>query len=435
MIHAIGRARRRGAVRSVDESGFTMVELAMAMLIFGLVIMGITAMMSNSLNLTRGNRDRSVGANLASQEMDAIRTTDFASLPIGVTTTTQTVGTVPYTITRTVQYVNQSGVSGSCGAAAGSSLKYLSILVGVTWPSMGGITPVSSATLLAPPPGTGSIEARVLDRSGQPVSGASVTATSSTNESTVKTTGTNGCAFYSALEPGAFTLAVSKSGYVDMQGVSSPSGSVDVYSGGIYGVQFDYDQASTLNLTLAGISGATIPAAVQNAPVTLGNTALLPAGKKVFTGTTTSRSIGSLFPFSSGYKAWAGSCADADPGATALLVNVTPGSASSGTVSMPRITVQTRLSNGTTARPTVAITATHVADTGCASGETYAMGSTDASGNLTTRALPFGLWTISAAGQSGTTVCTGGTPAGQCKVTLVGGGSGVTSVPTLKLSW
>jgi prepilin-type N-terminal cleavage/methylation domain-containing protein len=434
MNGAIQRARQQAGARGVDESGFTMVELVMAMLIFGLVITGLTAMMSTSLNLTRGNRDRSVGANLASQEMDIIRTTDFAALAIGVTTSTEAVAGITYTITRTTKWVTQSGVSGTCGATAGSTLRYLSIVVAVSWPNMGGIVPVSSATILAPPPGTGSIEARVLDRSGQPVSNVTVTATNSDNEVITKTTGSDGCAFFSALEPDTFTVVASRNGFVDKQGSAAPSQTVDVYTGGIYGVQFDYDQAATINLTLQAISG-TIPTAVSNATVTLMNAGLLPVGKKSFTGTTTSRSIGSLFPFSSGYEAWLGTCLDADPGATALLVNVTPGAASAGTVLLPRITVQTRnLSNA--ARPNVAITATHVADSGCGSGETYALGSTNASGNFASpAALPYGLWTITAAGQSGSTTCTGGTPTGQCRVTLVGGGSGATSIPTLVIKW
>ena len=60
-----------------------MVELVMAIFIFGIVITGIAAGMTSSLNLTRQNRNRSVAANLASQEMDTVRSTPFTSLVIG----------------------------------------------------------------------------------------------------------------------------------------------------------------------------------------------------------------------------------------------------------------------------------------------------------------------------------------------------------------
>ena len=51
------------------------------------------------------------------------------------------------------------------------------------------------------------------------------------------------------------------------------------------------------------------------------------------------------------------------------------------------------------------VTATHVVpsgasvDPGCPSGEVYTLGTTNASGNLTV-GLPYGKWTISAAGAS-----------------------------------
>jgi type II secretory pathway pseudopilin PulG len=434
MVRVIQLARRRSTAGIADdEAGFTMVELVVSMMIFALTIAAVAAGMSTSFNLTRGNRGRSVAANLAAQEMDTVRSTSFANLPIGQTTSTQTVSGVDYTLIRTTQWVTQNGTSGSCGVPSGQTLRYLSIVVNVSWPNMSGVTPISSSTLLAPPAGTGSIEASVLDRSGAGVSNATVTLTDSDGATSTKTSASDGCAFFSSLQPGTFSIAVTRTGYVDTQGVAAPSQSVDVYSGGIYGVQFDYDQATTINpLTLAAISGS-IPAAVQAVPVTLSNSGLS-LGKVVYTGSGLSRGpFGSLFPFTSGYEAWAGDCNDADPGASALLVSVTPGGTGSGTISMPRITVQTRnLSNA--ARANVAITATHAVDTGCAAGATYALGSTNASGNLTTVALPYGLWTISAAGQASPT-CTGGTPAGQCKVTLVGGGSGATSVPTLTIKW
>jgi prepilin-type N-terminal cleavage/methylation domain-containing protein len=435
MVRTIQRARRRSAGRIDDDAGFTMVELVVSIMIFALTIAAIAAGMSTAFNLTRGNRGRSVAANLAAQEMDTVRSTSFANLAIGQLTTTQTVSGVAYTVARQTEWVTQSGSSGSCGVPSGQQqLRYLSIVVTVSWANMSGVAPITSSTVLAPPAGTGSIETAVLDRTGAGVSNATVTLTNSDGNTSTKTTASNGCALFTSLQPGAFSVAVTKTGYVDTQGAAAPSQSVDVYSGGIYGVQFDYDQAATINpLTLQAISGS-IPAAVQNAPVTISNSGLA-IGKIVVAGSGLARGpFSNLFPFTNGYEAWAGNCNDADPGATALLVSMTPGGTSSGTISMPRITVQTRnLSN--LARPTVAITATHIVDTGCAAGATYALGSTNASGNLTTVALPFGLWTISAAGQSSPT-CTGGTPSGLCKVTLVGGGSGTgVTPPTLTIKW
>ncbi len=65
---------------------------------------------------------------------------------------------------------------------------------------------------------------------------------------------------------------------------------------------------------------------------------------------------------------------------------------------MPEILVHAEDS----ARPypcSVAVTVSHAADSGCPSGATYTLGTTDAAGNLTA-ALPYGLWTVTAGSTS-----------------------------------
>ena len=67
----LARVRRRE--HAGDQGGFTMVEVVMSIFIFGIVITGVIAGMSSALNLTRQDRNRSIAANLASQEMDTVR--------------------------------------------------------------------------------------------------------------------------------------------------------------------------------------------------------------------------------------------------------------------------------------------------------------------------------------------------------------------------
>ena len=72
-----------GAVRvHREEDGFTMVEMV-AIMIFGVLITGIATMKGTRLNLVRNNRNRSVAANLASEEMDTVRSTNFTTFRSG----------------------------------------------------------------------------------------------------------------------------------------------------------------------------------------------------------------------------------------------------------------------------------------------------------------------------------------------------------------
>jgi hypothetical protein len=155
---------------------------------------------------------------------------------------------------------------------------------------------------------------------------------------------------------------------------------------------FDYDRAATLNVTVAGMTGAPAPA---TAPLVLTNTHLLPSGYKVVTGAAT---IGDLFPFADGYGVRAGSCADANVAAAPVAVD--PGATTAVTVPLPEVLVIVEQDMGDgTFTPVVGapVSASHAPDASCTSGESYAIGATDAAGQLFF-ALPYGTWTVTVNG-------------------------------------
>jgi type II secretory pathway pseudopilin PulG len=423
------------------QDGFMMVEIVVAMFIFAMVMTGVIFGMTDSLDLTRTNRLRSVAANLAAQEMDTVRSTPFTSLPLGLVTSSQTVDSIAYTITRETAWVNTNATSGPCQAPSGSTLAYLSVRVNVTWANMSGVKPVVSNTVVTPPVGTydansGHIAVTVRNAAGQPQSGIPV-ALAGPGVNASQLTTADGCAFFAYEPPASYTVTLNKAGDVDGQRNATPSQSATVQIGSIVSLQFQYDVASTLSLTLQGSGGAPLPAS-PGVPVALFNTHLLPSGVVAVAGTGASRTIGSLFPYTDGYQPWAGSCSDADPqgvkptggayypGATRPApITVTPGATSTGTVALPAITVATQTLAGA-ARANVSVTATHVVPAGvsvdpaCTSGEIYTLGTTNASG-LITVALPYGTWRISAAGTS--------TTADQTLSPLI------STTPTVTLQW
>jgi prepilin-type N-terminal cleavage/methylation domain-containing protein len=389
-----------------EERGFTMVEVMVAILIFGVLITGIATMQGTTLNLIRNNRNRSVAANLASQEMDTIRTTSFTSLPVGQTVTTRSVDGVPYTITRESEWVAKDATAGACDAPQGSEPAFLRITVSVTWNAMRGVEPPSTQTVVTPPVGTydqstGHLAVRVVDRDGAPASGVTIAIAGPQTAS--QTTSSDGCVFFAFLPPGSYTATASASGFVSDQFVASPQQPTTVTVAAISSLLFLYDGASSLSLTLTGKDVGSAPP--TDVGVMLFNTHILPAGTKVFPGTGTTRTIPNLFPYADGYEVWAGTCADADPGGSATVA-VEPGQSTSSTVGMPEV----RVSVTTGGLPTegAPVVASHTADAGCAAGESFAVGSTDAAGALTF-ALPYGTWAITVNGIPGGSVTLLGT--------------------------
>ena len=329
-----GSGRARSDPRRHAAGGFGLIELIVSMTIFSILIGGVVVSIGAGLALARNNRERTVAANLAAQQMDSIRQTPFASLTIGqAPDQTVYVDGVPFTVGQNLEWVGASATQGECDSTT-TTPQVLRATVDVSWTNMKAIQPVRTTTILAPPIGsysaaTGHIAVRVNDGSSPPVplGGVPVRVQGPGVDRTLTTTDANaasaGCAFFGFLAPGTYTVSLNTAGYVDAQGMSSPSQTAGVTVGQVTQKSFDYDQAATLALTIAGINGGTPANAMA---VSLGNTGYLPSGTKAFTGTGTTRTITNLFPFNDGFEVWAGDCADADPkGTNASGVRYWPG--------------------------------------------------------------------------------------------------------------
>jgi hypothetical protein len=243
----------------------------------------------------------------------------------------------------------------------------------------------------------------VFDRNALPLAGQTVAL--SGPEAASVATDADGCAFFAYLDPGTYTASMATSGYVDRQGNQPATQTVGVIATQIARLQFDYDRAATLAVTLNAPTNAVMPSGI---PLTVANNQLT-VGTKSFqessTGSGTVRSVTPLFPYLSGYQAWAGDCADADPGtysggSRGATVATTPGASTPATVTLDAVDVLVTRLLGTpvvstpVANSNVTVQATHAADSGCASGRTLTASTrTDATGRFRL-ALPYGTWSI-----------------------------------------
>ncbi len=146
--------------------------------------------MGSGLNLTRQNRNRSIAANLAAQQMDTVRSTDFTTLDDQTqvvqptTVSSPTVEGVTYTITQNIRWVYKNATGATAGACqspptSSNPLAYIAVTDTVSWNDMDGVPPVQSDTVISAPVGVydqteGHIRVTVLNAAGAPVSGATV---------------------------------------------------------------------------------------------------------------------------------------------------------------------------------------------------------------------------------------------------------------------
>ena len=398
--------------RPVGQDGFSVVELLAAVTVFALMFAAVTLGLGRALDLNRNNRNRSTGAYLATQQLEEVRAKPFDQVTLGRTTCTYSAPgpgcsvPSPYTVTQDVTWTAPGNTTSSCNVpTGGGSLAYKRVTVTVTWPDMSGVAPVTSQTLLTPPSGSydpneGHILVQVYDRNAAPLAGQTITLTGP--ETATQATTAEGCAFFGYLDPGDYDVSLNTSGYVDRQGGQPAVQTVAVQAGQISTLQFDYDRAATLQLSLVAPSTAVIPSGIDlnvaNSNLTVGTLTFTESS----TGAGTTRTVGPLFPYASGYQVWTGDCDDADPatwagGSRAAAVASNPGATTSGNAVLDAVDVVVRRNTVTgTLESNATVGATHAAAAGCTAGDTMTTTTrTNSSGRLRL-ALPYGTWTISA---------------------------------------
>lgn len=334
----------RDAVRGRDDDGFGIAEIMVALMLFAMVSVGTLYAVLSMLQITRDARNRQVAANLAAQEIDEVRAAEDV-LSVVDSSVSSTLNGTTFHMVRTSSWVPTSGdVSGSvCGASAGgASLRLKEVTVTVTWDGMRPTTrPVTSNTLLNPrnpvaDETKSSILVTVVGADGTGRQGVTVTATGASTATA--TTDNQGCAYLLNVTPGAYTVQVAKSSYVDQDQQAKPAESAYVEAGGTASVRFQYDREATFVARYAPDYALAPPATrVRTAaalPVTFAN----PYASVVMvppSATTAMSQSFDLHPFPSGYSVYAGACDAADPAAWGADPPEPVGVAGGGSVEVP----------------------------------------------------------------------------------------------------
>lgn len=429
-------ARRLRPLHEDRQSGFTVIEVMVAMIVFAIMSTGIAYGIANSLQLTQATRGRATAISLASQDIDQLRQTAAGSTNgifsvLSKTFPSDTIGGVAYTIKRTVSWIQSDGSVSTCGSSTGK-LAYKSVVENVSWTNArGGTSSTSMTSSIAPAnavtdPTNGTVIIAATDATGGPKVGASVSIVptasggGSTLASQPSATDSQGCSYATNVDPGTYTVSVSTTGGVDTAQQAVSQQTITVLAGSSNPIPFSYDQASTLNLQYASAYSAVL---ATNMMTTLSSN---PGGLDPMPvpwdttggGSTTSTYSMSVFPFQSAYQVIAGSyvtgtdtsCLSPNPAqwttknssgqlatAPTSVVPVASGVASPNPTGVMMGVVQVNgISPGITGAYVVATSttpATGSGDPGCAAGMTLRFPKTYSSSM--TVALPYGTWKLS----------------------------------------
>ncbi len=409
---------------SSDDTGLTMAEVIVALFVFTIFILGLGYSLLSMTRLVADDENRLVAASLASQELDRVRAIPDA-FNVYSSTTTQTVNGITYTISRDAGWVSTNGSTASCGGGGGN-LQYKAVDVQVTWPNQYVISnPVRSSAILAPAtrindPSYGTIIVSVLgaDGTGRPGVGVTVTPVSGGGGvavGSVPATDSQGCSYVLKVTPGTYTVALSKTAYIDYHQITAPSTTVTIAAGSSQIANFAYDAQATFNVKYASNYAG---AGTVKLPTSLTTNFMTSAG--VSATSTTSAATQYLYPVSEGYGTIAGNYSSTSTSTTGCL-SVDPVNWAAGVVNGTSLQAGTRPQTGVAPGTSGAIgvrmgviaatwpaigansitvksaaAPTGLGDPGCATATSYSysFSTVPAAGTVIYLAVPFGSWNV-----------------------------------------
>ena len=319
----------RTAAAGRSDEGVTLVEVMIAMVVFVVGSLSLLGVFAASMSGTFDNRARLTAANLAASDIDEARSLDYFAL--AGADYTRTVDGRVYRVVREVATTMSSGADPSTCTGSGSAKQlYKRVSTRVETSFRGPARPVRADTLVKAPvfdPTTavGALSFRVIDRNGAPLPGLPVHAAG-----VDRTTDADGCAFFDALLPGAYTATVLRPGSVTVTGASNLTTSVTIAAGQITPEALRVDEAVPITATSDVFAGSTrvlghaLPtglAARLAAPDRATSTKIESAAQAVTAGAPLTWNS---FPQPGGYDAYLGRCSAtlhtaAEPGTTPLV--------------------------------------------------------------------------------------------------------------------
>lgn len=418
-----------GAPTTRGDAGLSLVEIMIAMALFVVGSLSLLSVLVSSTGGTFDNRARLTAANLAAADIDDARSTEYSKLLDGETTTPVEVDGRTYSVVREVRTTVAAGNAGTSSCVASGSARQLHkrVSTAVSTAFRGRTAPVRADTIVRAPvfdPNSdrGALAILVMNRSGAPLPGLTVTVASKSS-----TTDVNGCSFFDDLLPGTYTVTVVRAGSVTRDGRTPMTKAVAVHKGQITSDSLRVGTGLTVTVRARAFTGST-PVTGYNLPsqkVALSSpdrstpTAVTHVDRKTMTGSDLVWSS-SVYPSPAGYEAYIGACSD--------VARFDSEPATSPSVDLPLSPVSVHLKASGSAASLKSVTATWVpagSSPPCAERLSFVAttssgcsGTADYNGNSCKLdiALPPGTWALKVSGSDGASTTAASVP----KSVLVG---------------
>jgi Tfp pilus assembly protein PilV len=397
---------RRVTNRVESEQGSILLEALVSGILLVITAVGVFSAFEAGTRSTAEERHRAQAEGLAQADVTRMRTMRISDLSNLQQTKVVTIEKTPYTIKSAAEYETDKTGTASCEKGT-SSADYIQIRSTITWPSLGSRNPIVEQSLVAPPNGSisehsGSLAIQVEDAENNGIEGVGLTGAGPA--SFYGTTGETGCVIFGNLPEGntyTLTPTITGNSLVDKNGEPPKAEtSLSVVGESTNTLALQYDEAGEVVANFLTTVGGKLVASKADAIVAAHEGMKVP---KVF-GTPGTRQekveARPLFPFTSSYSVYAGTCNEDNPGTSAPdeafgEAEVLPGGNATVTIQLPPLNL-TAWSGKKSSPGTVTSGAeVKITDTKCKGkgGQTLKY-ATEANGHLEEPGLPYSTYEV-----------------------------------------
>ena len=376
-----------------------LIEVMVGAIVLAISTFAVLNGLDGAQNTGRVNKERSVSATLAQQDIERLRAYPITALSNFSQTRSVSVAGVQYSVASETEWVRDaSGVLNCTDDTAQAD--YLKISSKVRSPAQS--APVKEVSLLTPAAGAfsttaGTLVVKITDRNGVALGGVSVSLSGPASYS--DTTNSEGCAIFGYIPAGDYDADVP--GRVSWGGDNSSTSQATVVAAKTSLKQLEMEVPASLRAHLQKPDGS----AATWTELQVAN-AKLPGGTRDFAVGSAATAIDAtgLFPFLDGYGMYAGTCAKNNPSfwdptyfqtSGKGFVTLNPGDfLKDVTVQMGVLTVNVKNSTGTTNQVGARVTFRQGdSGTGCTPNQLMVNTVTDSAGNATA-VLPLGTYRL-----------------------------------------
>jgi type II secretory pathway pseudopilin PulG len=346
------------------EAGFILIEILVSALVLVIASAGVVALLQTTVRSQAEERHASEAYSLAQEDqarLSAMRIEDLLRLNQKPEEREITLNQTRFTVKSTGVGINDITSAPSCGEGT-YKVNYVQVTSVVTWPGMASPEKAKIVNKIAPLKGStnqenGSLAVSVTNQAQAPMPEVELSGGSGAIKGATDATG---CAIFPNLLKGNYQLTASgaKTGLVNHMGASSEAKTVGVVGGDTIRQVFEFDRAGTIPVEfkyLDGsgkyVEGSGLEFAATADSIVVNSTGMESARIFSTSGGARSSAIKAtpLFPFSSAYTIYAGSCESNKPGsggAAAMANVVAPAGGEAAPVKLQLPALQLVVKNG-----------------------------------------------------------------------------------------